>query len=171
MIAKVCIWNDLINANICINTYQLRAEIIYIDRGIVESRAPKDIPGPFAKALFWPEEVKRKKPQPKRTETVPSVATSDEWQTYHQSKQEKKQAELQKKEERLRRRLEAREKKKIQQEKRKQLQEEKKRILAQKKLQIDAIKRELAEKRQCQKKTGAKQKKQRVTEQWAIIIH
>ncbi|XP_025161698.1 uncharacterized protein LOC112590140 isoform X1 [Harpegnathos saltator] len=55
--------------------------------------------------------------------------------------------------------------KKIQQEKRKQLQEENKRILAQKQLQIDAIKRELAENRQCQKKTGAKQKKQRVTEQ------
>ena len=92
--------------------------------GIIENRAPKEIPKPFAKALFWPEEVRRKKI--KRTAKVPSVATSDEWQNYHRIKDEEKRAKLQEKEERLGKRIQIREEKKIQEAQKKQVKEDKK---------------------------------------------
>ena len=82
------------------------------------------IPKPFAKAPFWPEEVRRKKI--KRTAKVPSTATSDDWQNYHRTKDEEKPAKLQEKEERLGKRIQMREKKKIQDAQKKQVKEEKK---------------------------------------------
>lgn len=45
-----------------------------------------DVPTPFKKTLFWPDTPKSKPAK----EKVPSVATSKQWQEYHEKKEEKK---------------------------------------------------------------------------------
>ena len=64
------------------------------------------IPSPFKSSLFWPKlpnnPIKRK-----LTEKIPSVATSDQWRTYHQKKQEQKAKKEMEKIERKRKRDEA----------------------------------------------------------------
>ncbi|KAJ4425395.1 hypothetical protein ANN_28010 [Periplaneta americana] len=62
----------------------------------IASSTPKsskaNIPSPFKRALFWPEEKKHRK-----KDKIPSVVTSDIWQEYHRKKtneKKRKQEEL-----------------------------------------------------------------------------
>lgn len=70
---------------------------------------PLDVPSPFKRALFWPEEIKSNKKR-KTKEKIPSVITSDAWQEYHL----KKETDKKRKEEEKVQRMKAREQKKIQ---------------------------------------------------------
>ena len=47
------------------------------------------VSSPFKKALLWPEKIS-KNIKKKKTEKIPTVATSDEWQAYHLKKEKEK---------------------------------------------------------------------------------
>lgn len=65
-----------------------------------------NMPTPFKTSLFWPKPVQNKKPK-RAKDKVPSVATSEQWRSYHKKKQEIKENKEREKEERKRKREEA----------------------------------------------------------------
>lgn len=82
-----------------------------------ETHVPTNVPEVFATTLFWPKPKAAKggKRQPKHR--VPSVATSDKWDKYHESVEEEKDRKKREIEERKNQRAEAAaEKKRMQEE-------------------------------------------------------
>ncbi|KAK5637796.1 hypothetical protein RI129_000024 [Pyrocoelia pectoralis] len=64
------------------------------------------IPTPFKRALFWtPSQDKKKDIKRNAKEKIPAVASSAQWQEYHQKKEAKKQLEILEKEEKKQQRL------------------------------------------------------------------
>ncbi|KAJ8941959.1 hypothetical protein NQ314_010178 [Rhamnusium bicolor] len=57
-----------------------------------------NVPSPFKSSLFWPKPIISNKPK-RSKEKVPSVATSEQWRTYHKKKQENKENKEREKEE------------------------------------------------------------------------
>lgn len=57
---------------------------------------PFNIPSPFKRALFWPEETPNTKKR-KAKEKIPSVVTSAAWQDYHKKKEVQKQRKIEEK--------------------------------------------------------------------------
>lgn len=70
------------------------------------SSLKEQVPTPFKKALFWPEEKKSDKKRTK--ERIPSAITSESWQEYHK----RKEAEKKRKDEEKQKRAEERKRKK-----------------------------------------------------------
>ncbi|KAK9695012.1 hypothetical protein QE152_g33145 [Popillia japonica] len=71
----------------------------------LESDVLADVPTPFKSCLFWPQQTKCDN-KPRKKEKIPSVATSEQWKTYHFKKQKLKQEQEAAKEERKRKREE-----------------------------------------------------------------
>ncbi|KAI4455571.1 hypothetical protein MML48_9g00005871 [Holotrichia oblita] len=71
----------------------------------LESDVLADVPTPFKSCLFWPQQTKCDN-KPRKKEKIPSVATSEQWKTYHFKKQKLKQGQEAAKEERKRKREE-----------------------------------------------------------------
>lgn len=72
----------------------------------------EQVPTPFKKALFWPEEIKSDKKR-KNKEKIPFTITSESWQEYHRKKlteKERKEEEKQKRAEERKRKKEEKEK-------------------------------------------------------------
>ncbi|KAJ8950062.1 hypothetical protein NQ314_008068 [Rhamnusium bicolor] len=69
-----------------------------------------NVPSPFKSSLFWPKPIISDKPK-RSKEKVPSVATSEQWRTYHKKKQGNKENKEREKEERKRKREEAKQEK------------------------------------------------------------
>lgn len=78
-----------------------------------------NVPTPFKTSLFWPKPTASKKPK-RAKDKVPSVATSEQWQSYHRKKQEDKENKEREKEERKRKRVEAKLKKEKEKERKSQ---------------------------------------------------
>lgn len=53
------------------------------------------VPTPFKKALFWPDEIKSNNKRKK--EKIPSAITSEKWQEYHKKKQIEKNKKVEEK--------------------------------------------------------------------------
>lgn len=64
-----------------------------------------NIPSPFKKYLFWPDETNKKK-NIRKKDKVPSAVTSSAWKKYHQKKNEEKARKLKEKEQRAQARTE-----------------------------------------------------------------
>lgn len=53
------------------------------------------VPTPFKKALFWPDEIKSNNKRKK--DKIPSAITSEKWQEYHKKKQIEKNKKVEEK--------------------------------------------------------------------------
>lgn len=65
---------------------------------------PVNIPTPFKKALFWPDESSVSKVRKRKKEKIPAVTTSDQWKAYYTKKEEEKKQQEQLKESRKKQR-------------------------------------------------------------------
>lgn len=68
------------------------------------------IPTPFKRVLFWPKE-KQNHTKKRKTEKIPSVITSKQWQEYYDSKEKKKREEIELKQKRAEERKKKKEEK------------------------------------------------------------
>ncbi|KAF5300490.1 hypothetical protein FQA39_LY02289 [Lamprigera yunnana] len=77
-----------------------------INRNQISNQGNLSIPTPFKKELFWtPSQDKKKDIKRNAKEKIHAVASSTQWQEYHQKKEAKKQLDILQKEEKKQQRL------------------------------------------------------------------